>query len=153
MSITNYYITQGTGDGNTELTSFDKALLASGISNYNLVRISSILPADCKENKSISLCEGSILHTAYAVHMSHEEGKRIAAAIGVAIPEDNSKIGVIMECSGCSSQNDAEKQVRKMLQEAMTNRGYSIKEIKISACETTVPAKHYATAFAAISIW
>ena len=37
-------ITSGTGLGPTKLAAFDAALTASGTANYNLIRLSSIIP-------------------------------------------------------------------------------------------------------------
>lgn len=36
----------GTGEGPTALASYDAALAAAGVHNYNLVRVSSVLPAN-----------------------------------------------------------------------------------------------------------
>ena len=153
-ALTNkYYITCGNGYGATPLTSFDSALLRSGIANYNLVKISSILPAGSTECDCVSLKEGSILHTAYASLTSNQEGATISAAVGVAIPQDDSKVGVIMEYSAYCSKQEAINQISLMLQEAMDNRGYLIKEIKSVASELIVPKDGYVTAFAALSIW
>lgn len=148
-----YYLTQGIGRGQTPLTSFDSALLSSGIANYNLVKISSILPAGSSECDTVSLKEGSILHTAYASLTSNQEGATISAAVGVAIPQDEDKVGVIMEYSSCCSKQEAICQVNLMLQEAMENRKCAIKEIKVVASETVVSQSGYITVFASLSIW
>ena len=148
-----YYLTQGIGNGKTYLTSFDSALLSSGIANYNLVKISSILPAGSKECDRVSLKEGSILHTAYASLTSDKPGATISAAVGVAIPQDDSKVGVIMEYSSYCDKQESLEQIHLMLKEAMENRGYLIKEIKSAASEATVNEGGYATAFAALSVW
>ena len=153
-ALTNkYYITCGNGYGATPLTSFDSALLRSGIANYNLVKISSILPAGSTECDCVSLKEGSILHTAYASLTSNQEGTTISAAVGVAIPQDDSKVGVIMEYSAYCDKQEALDQIHLMLKEAMENRGYLIKEIKSVASELIVPKDGYVTALAALSIW
>ena len=148
-----YFLTQGIGRGQTPLTSFDSSLLSSGIANYNLVKISSILPAGSVECDGVSLKEGSILHTAYALLTSNQEGAIISAAVGVAIPQDPDKVGVIMEYSAYCSKQEAINQISLMLQEAMDNRGYLIREIKSVANEVIVPKDGYVTAFAALSIW
>ena len=148
-----YFLTQGIGCGNTLLTSFDSALLNSGIANYNLVKISSILPAGSTECDFVPLKDGSILHTAYASLTSNQESATISAVVGVAIPQDDSKVGVIMEYSAYCSKQEAIAQVDLMLKEAMKNRGYLIKEIKMAASETCVSQNGYCTAFASLSIW
>lgn len=38
----------GTGEGHTELGALDAALAAAGVGDYNLVRLSSVVPADCE---------------------------------------------------------------------------------------------------------
>ena len=153
-ALTNkYYITCGNGYGATPLTSFDSALLSSGIANYNLVKISSILPAGSTECDCVSLKEGSILHTAYASLTSNQAGATISAAVGVAIPQDDSKVGVIMEYSAYCDKQETLDKIHLMLKEAMENRDYLIKEIKTVASELIVPKDGYVTAFAALSIW
>lgn len=37
-------VSHGTGDGPTPLAAFDSALLAAGVENYNLIRLSSVIP-------------------------------------------------------------------------------------------------------------
>ena len=148
-----YYLIQGIGNGKTYLTSFDSALLSSGIANYNLVKIISILPAGSTECDCVSLKEGSILHTAYASLTSNQAGATISAAVGVAIPQDDSKVGVIMEYSAYCNKQEALDQIHLMLKEAMENRGYRIKEIKSVASEVVVPQSNFATVFAALSLF
>ena len=43
----NYTIVSGVGKGLTSLSAFDNALLNAGVGDYNLVKVSSILPAKC----------------------------------------------------------------------------------------------------------
>ena len=38
-------VTSGTGEAATEPAAFDGALLDAGIANYNLIRLSSVIPA------------------------------------------------------------------------------------------------------------
>src|SRR5262249_17098555 len=42
--VTKAATTSGSAEGTTELNAFDNALLAAGIGNINLVKVSSILP-------------------------------------------------------------------------------------------------------------
>jgi arginine decarboxylase len=41
-------VTYGTGEGLTELSAFDKALFDAGIGNYNLIKLSSVIPEHSK---------------------------------------------------------------------------------------------------------
>jgi len=67
-------ISKGKGASENGLPSFDRALLDAGVGNYNLVRLSSILPAGCKwiDAKDIAshIKEGSLLPTAYSTMKS-----------------------------------------------------------------------------------
>lgn len=151
--MNNFYITSGVGSGQTELNSFDCALFNSGVANYNLVRISSILPPCSEECTSVCLKEGAILHTAYAAISSKISNKTISAAIAVGIPIDNAKIGVIMEFSDYCNKDVALKKVSTMVEDAMRLRGYQVKEIKTSVAETVSNGNGFVTAFAGIAIW
>lgn len=42
----NIQVSAGTGTGPTKLAAFDSALQAAGIANYNIIRLSSIIPPD-----------------------------------------------------------------------------------------------------------
>jgi len=41
-------ITYGTGERSTKISAFDKALYDAGIGNYNLIRLSSVIPEEAK---------------------------------------------------------------------------------------------------------
>ncbi|MCJ7816384.1 MAG: pyruvoyl-dependent arginine decarboxylase [Candidatus Aenigmarchaeota archaeon] len=41
-------VTHGTGEGPTALAAFDKALYDAGIGNYNLIKLSSVIPGNSK---------------------------------------------------------------------------------------------------------
>ena len=147
-----FLLTSSVGTGETILTSFDNALYQSGIANYNLVKISSILPANPILVKHVTIKEGSVLYTAYA-SLTTKEKKQIAAAVAVGIPQDETKVGVIMEYSGYCNKETAEKMVRTMVEESMAFRGYRIKEILSEAAEAINDGNQYVTVLAALPIW
>lgn len=149
----NYLISSSCGYGSTALTSFDNALLCSGIANYNLVKISSILPPNAVRQEMIDLPEGSIIHTAYACLSSNQKDVVFSAAIAVGIPKDKTKIGVIMEFSDYCDKLYAEKCAKKMVEEAMQNRGYEIEEILCVSSEASCDGTEFISVIAAISIW
>ena len=148
-----YLITSGCGKSQYELVAFDEALRNAEIGDYNLVKISSILPAGCQQATSDELPRrGSGLLTAFGTLSTNEKGVRIASAVSVAIPEDPDEVGVIMEYSGYCGAEQAENQVCLMAKEAMDNRGRAIKEILSSSAEATVDGA-YASVVSAICIW
>src|ERR1700758_3341681 len=89
--------TAGNAEGSTPLNAFDNALLAAGIGNINLVRISSILPPGLEVVPLPRIKPGAIVPTAFAAQTGEVPGEVVAAAVGWARPEDPAKNGVIME--------------------------------------------------------
>lgn len=92
-----YTMVAGMGRGKTQLTAFDNALQYAKVGDYNLIKVSSILPPKAKESKKIVVEKESILPIAYGSIVSEEIGKEIVAAVGVGIPKNQGEIGVIME--------------------------------------------------------
>ena len=65
----NYMISSGIGkDQNYELVAFDSALGNAKLANYNLLRVSSILPSNCVKEDTVKVKEGSPLLVAYTVN-------------------------------------------------------------------------------------
>lgn len=136
--LKNYIIVSGAGRGRTHLNAFDAALHDAGISKYNLIRVSSILPPGAEEKKSIDLPAGALLPIAYGSIESSEEGTLITAGIAVAIPQSMEEHGVIMEYSGYLPEKDAEKLLYQMAQDAMEMRKIPVKEIKVKTISRKV---------------
>ena len=74
----------------------------------------------------------------------------MAAAVGYAVPDDPAKNGVIMEFHGAARRDEAERQIRAMLDEAFRVRGETIAEMRIVAVEHRV--ERIGCALAAITL-
>ena len=142
--------TAGHAEGGTTLNAFDNALLAAGIGNINLIKISSILPPDVSVIELPKIKPGALIPTAYAAITSEVPGETVAAAVGYATPDDPAKNGVIMEFHGVTSRADAERAISEMLGEAFRVRGETIHEMKVVAAEHTV--ERVGCALAAITL-
>lgn len=151
--LNKYLLCSSIGKGSFPLTSFDNALYNSGISNYNLVKVSSILPANMELNTSVDIVEGSVLFTAYSSKTAIRRNEIISAAVAVGIPKDAEKVGVIMEFSGLCDKQEAEMKIISMVREAMSLRNYEIKEIICQAVEAKGSGDDYTTVFAALAMW
>jgi len=136
--ITMAAATVGHAEGGTPLNAFDNALLAAGIGNINLVKISSILPPEVPVIELPKIKPGALVPTAYAAMTSEVPGETVAAAVGYAIPDDPAKNGVIMEFHGHGTREHAERAIEAMLEEAFRVRGEPIREMKVFAVEHTV---------------
>ena len=148
--ITMAAATVGHAEGGTPLNAFDNALLVAGIGNINLVKISSILPPDVPVIELPKIKPGALIPTAYAAMTSEIPGQRVAAAVGYALPDDPAKNGVIMEFHGHATREEAEQQIRLMLDEAFRVRGEPIRETKVFAVEHIV--ERVGCALAAITL-
>ena len=81
------YIVSGSGTGKTQLSAFDAALNDTGVANYNLISLSSIIPPGSKiirKRKYIAQPDqfGDRLYVVKAEMRSQRVGKHIAAGIG-----------------------------------------------------------------------
>lgn len=147
-----YIITTGSGNSAYELNAFDNALLDSGIADFNLVRLSSILPANSVLTDSVDLPKGSFLHTAYSCYICSHRGVTISAAVAIAIPADKFMPGVIMEAAGEYDADTIESRVAAMAELAMKSRGISEFEIKMDSI-SILTKDNYNCVIAAVSIW
>ncbi|GIV10423.1 MAG: pyruvoyl-dependent arginine decarboxylase [Fimbriimonadales bacterium] len=141
----------GVGVSAFELLSFDRALRQAGFADYNLLRVSSILPAGVELRPYIDVPKGALLPTAYGVFSSNEEGRTVAAAVSLAFPTDPGAIGVIMETEGYMTEREAHELVATMAEEAMEDRNLRIARLEVVAVEAQVDL--YTTVFAGVALW
>ena len=136
--VTRVAVASGCAEGSTPLNAFDNALLAAGLGNVNLVKVSSILPPAVEIVSLPPLAPGAIVPTAYAEMTSEIPGEVIAAAVGWALPDDPARNGVIMEYHDKATREEAERMIVHMLREAFRARRWTIREMKVEAVEHRV---------------
>lgn len=80
------YITYGTGEGLTSLAAFDAALFDAGISDYNLIKLSSIIPKNCRviinKFKPKDIEYGHRLYVVLSSGVQTKSSKMIHAGLG-----------------------------------------------------------------------
>ena len=95
------FVTKGAGRGKEKLTSFEMSLRNAGIGEYNLVRVSSIMPPHCKiiskKEGLKKLSPGQIVFVVLSEASTNEPERRIASSIGIALPIDRSQHGYLSE--------------------------------------------------------
>ena len=146
---TKYTLAAGAAEGETPLTAFDNALLAAGIGNLNLVRVSSIVPIGARRVDHVDLPAGALAPTAYGAVTSDRPGELIAAAVAVGVADNG--LGIIMEYSGRCSREQAEAAVRSMVEEALRGRGLVARELHVRGVEHRVGRT--GCAVAAVTLW
>jgi arginine decarboxylase len=96
-----YFLTKGVGRNRENLASFEAALRDAGISRYNLVTVSSIIPPSCvkvtREQGVSQLKPGGIVHLVLARNATNEDHRLIAASIGLAVPSNPEEVGYLSE--------------------------------------------------------
>jgi arginine decarboxylase len=150
---TKFFLVSGSSEGFSLLNAFDGALMASGVGDTNLVRMSSILPPGCEEIKPppVPMPQGALVPTAYASLYSDVPGEVISAAVAIGIPEDVNRAGLIMEYSARAEERVVVEQVRKMVEKGMEMRNRAIK--KIMAISATCKVVAIGAAFAGVVLW
>lgn len=146
-----YFFASGVGEGMTSLNAFDAAVLAAGVGNTNLIKLSSIIPPNCVECEPIKLPKGAAIPVAYAYISSDVPGEVISAAVAAAIPNEEGEQGVIMEYSANGHKEDIEAIVRAMAEEGIRMRGLTIKSLKSAAVEHKVA--RIGGAFSGVVLW
>jgi arginine decarboxylase len=90
MVPTHVFFTSGVGRHKHKLQSFELALRDAAIASYNLVCVSSILPAGCKivsRSKGITqLKAGEITFCVLARSETDEPNRLVGAGVGLAVP-------------------------------------------------------------------
>ncbi|OIP36068.1 arginine decarboxylase, pyruvoyl-dependent [Candidatus Desantisbacteria bacterium CG2_30_40_21] len=130
-------MTSGGAEGLTKLNAFDHALLAAGIGNINLIKVSSIVPPGIELIELPNIPGGSLTPMAYATITSDVPGEMIAAAVAAGFHKPD-HYGVIMEYSGKCTAKEASKRVISMVEEAFVTRGIVLNDVKVTSTQHVV---------------
>lgn len=150
-ALKHFFVSVAAGEGSTSLNSFDAALCEAGLGDFNLIRVSSILPPRCMRIQRVDLPPGSLLPTAYAAYTSSVSGQIVSSCIGVGIPKYPEKsVGVIMETSGIGSLQDRYGIAKRMVEEAMRLRNVTLGEVLTEGIEAQV--RNFTTVFACVAL-
>ena len=112
MIIPRYvFLTKGMGKHKEKLASFEIALRNAGIAACNLVNVSSIIPPGCKlfsRDQGLNMLKpGQITFCVMSKLQTNEPNRLIAAAVGLAIPQDRSLYGYLSEHHACGKTGEA----------------------------------------------
>jgi arginine decarboxylase len=121
------YVSHGTGSGPTRLAAFDQALQAAGLANYNLIRLSSVIPPNAvvREISSLDLTAGSHGDVAYCVYAdayASTPGEEAWAGIAWAHHQDDTGAGLFVEQTA-SSEAMVRRDLASTLQAMSLSRG------------------------------
>ncbi len=95
------FLTKGVGRHRDKLSSFEAALRDAGIAQFNIVKVSSILPPAAKiipRSKGLQyLTPGEIIFCVMSENSTNEPHRLISASIGVAVPKEKNQYGYLSE--------------------------------------------------------
>lgn len=129
----NIYLTKGTGDGPTTLAAFDSALFDAGIANYNLLRLSSVIPPGTvimrpKDHEMPTTGEwGDRLYVVMAEMRTAEIGIEVWAGIGWVVEKETGK-GLFVEHEG-TNRDKVTRDIQHSLEALMQTRSVDFGEI------------------------
>ena len=101
---TRVFFTKGVGKHRNKLQSFELALRKAGIEQCNLVRVSSILPPNCRiipRSRGLAqLPVGQVTFVVLAESATNEPSRLASAGVGLAQPAEGHQYGYISEHHG-----------------------------------------------------
>jgi arginine decarboxylase len=107
MPPSKVFLTKGVGKHKEKLASFELALRDAGIADYNIVRVTSILPPHAqlisKEKGIQNFKPGQIIYCVMAENVAHGH-KPVGVSLAVAIPKNRNKIGYFAELMGTHNE-------------------------------------------------
>ncbi|MCP3922666.1 MAG: arginine decarboxylase, pyruvoyl-dependent [Desulfobacterales bacterium] len=108
------FFTKGTGVSKEKLSSFENALCDARISQFNLVKVSSIYPPKSEIidiDKGLKILQpGQVVHCVLSRAESQEPGRRMVASVGLALPVEKGNYGFLSEhCGFGQSEEEAGK--------------------------------------------
>lgn len=143
-----YFITKGLGESNVSyINAFDEALMDAGISEVNLVKVSSILPENCTEiTNEPKLVIGEIVHCVLA-RIDGKCGDTISAGIACVHGKKNGKkYGLVMEAEGFVDKNRLKKELEKRVKSMTKLRNFKVSKANIVIETTPRIRRKYASA-------
>ncbi|KYH38656.1 MAG: hypothetical protein AYL31_010990 [Candidatus Bathyarchaeota archaeon B26-1] len=132
----------------SKLNAFDLALKDAGIEHCNIVKVSSILPPNCREVDRKPLPIGAITYAVLA-RMDGSSGSTISAGIAWAHEENNS-YGIVAEAKGYMDEKTMRGVLKSRIEEMARARGIKIGKIKYRIETMKVPPEKYGCAVVAL---
>jgi arginine decarboxylase len=141
-------IVRGTGAGSTAMGSYDTALADAGICNYNLVSVSSVIPADV----DVEVVETAPDLGPPGERLTVVEGRatvagpgRASAALAWSQSRDGGP-GLFYEAAGQTDSEDVSRRAREGIETGMDLRSWPFTEPQLATASTHADPGTYATA-------
>jgi arginine decarboxylase len=144
--MTSIRVVWGTGRGPTEMAAYDAALADANVHNYNLVGVSSVIPADATVEAvgtAPDLGAAGNRLTVVEAHANAAGPQTVSAALGwVTGPGP----GLFYEAAGDTDASDMETRVSEGLDAGASLRDWTVAEETIHSESVTAASGEYAAA-------
>lgn len=158
MTIT---ITASAGYASTLLSAFDSALFSAGVSNYNIIQLSSIIPPGSKikkvkKYKTPKADFGKRLYVVKAEMRSNEAGKFIAAGVGWYQLEDGKGFFVEHEIIGetkVAVESEINFRIINSLRDMCTFRRIPFKAAKVHSMLSIMQVKSHPSCVLVLAVF
>jgi len=147
MKIT---VTAGSGTGSTTLSAFDSALKAAGIHNYNIIKLSSVIPPESTvvvgKWKNSPAEHGKKLYTVLAEIRTDEMGRSVAAGIGWYQIKDGRGVfaehhDMIERVNAKEAEANVAKKLEATIKDLCKNRGYPFNKRNLKTVVSSAEVK------------
>jgi arginine decarboxylase len=143
-----YFTVAGTGESDTsELNAFDRALVAAGISQCNLVPVSSILPKRAREVRPRKIEPGEVTFVVLG-KATGKRGDHISAGVAIAYVAGGDH-DMIAELNRRGGLEETKSGLSVLLEEMASARRWKVNRVKSRVCDVRV-TKAYGVALAAV---
>ncbi|GMA30021.1 pyruvoyl-dependent arginine decarboxylase [Litorihabitans aurantiacus] len=120
-------VSAGAGSGRTPLSAFDAALREAGVADFNLVRLSSVIPPNSlvetvAGTDQIVGDHGDLLFCVYAEAHAELPSHEAWAGVAWALADDGSGGGLFVEHEG-PSREQVERDLQSSLDDLIVGRG------------------------------
>jgi len=144
-----YFITSGKATSDVSgLNAFDRALMAAGIGEQNLVAVSSVIPAGSELIEPTEMPMGAVTHCVIS-QMRGKSEEYISAGIAYAFRKDG-KGGYVAEGHLHGSADSLRSELEKRISEMSKIRGTAFKETRFVIEEMRVPEGMHGCCVAAL---
>ena len=132
------------------LNAYDAALVKAGISQCNLVYVSSILPPDAEEVEAVNITPGTITFCVMS-RMDGEGERRISAGIGWGwIKNSEASYGIVAEAHGCKDEASLQAEISRKLEEMARVRNMRLTRLGVRVESLEVPKGMYGCVLTAL---
>lgn len=120
-------VSAGAGSGRTPLSAFDAALRGAGVADFNLVRLSSVIPPGAKVqtvtgDDQLVGGHGDLLYCVYAEAHAELPLHEAWAGVAWALADDGSGAGLFVEHEG-PAREQVERDLHASLDDLIAGRG------------------------------